>query len=68
VVLANELALTYREQFKIGRRNLLDLLNAFNELFQAESAVAAARADSILSRLRIEYAAGRLVQAFDQGS
>lgn len=68
VVLANELALTYREQFKIGRRNLLDLLNAFNELYQAESAVAAARVDSILSRLRIEYAAGRLVQAFDQGS
>ena len=68
VVLANELALTYREQFKIGRRNLLDLLNAFNELFQAESAVAAARVDSLLARLRIEYAAGRLVQVFDQGS
>lgn len=68
VGLANELALTYREQFKIGRRNLLDLLNAFNELYQAESAVVAARVDLVLTRLRIEYAAGRLVPVFEQGS
>lgn len=68
VDLAKELSVTYREQFRIGRRNLLDLLNAFNELFQAESAVASARVDKVLSRLRIEHAAGRIVQAFEQGS
>ncbi|MFA7504536.1 MAG: TolC family protein, partial [Burkholderiaceae bacterium] len=60
--------LTYREQFKIGRRNLLDLLNAFNELYQAESAVVAARVDLVLTRLQIEYAAGKLVPVFEQGS
>lgn len=68
VGLAEELVVTYREQFRIGRRNLLDLLNAFNELYQAQVAVATARVDHVLSRLQIEYAAGKLVRAIEQGS
>lgn len=64
--LADELVAVYRDQFRIGRRNLLDLLNAFNELSAAELAYEAARVDIALSRLRIDYAAGRLSARFDQ--
>ena len=39
----------YREQFKIGRRSLLDVLNAENELFTARTNVASAQQDIALS-------------------
>lgn len=63
--LAEELVGVYRDQFKIGRRNLLDLLNAFNELNAAELAFEAARVDITLARHRIEYATGRLAARFE---
>lgn len=64
IQLAEELVQTYREQFRIGRRNLLDLLNAFNELALAEAANAGATVDATAARLRIEYAAGHLSRRF----
>jgi len=64
--LAEELVDVYREQFRIGRRNLLDLLNAFNELSSAELTFEAARVDKVLARYRMEYAVGRLAALFDR--
>lgn len=60
-----ELVDIYKAQFQIGRRNLLDLLTAFNELFIAESAFEGARVDKSLSRYRMEYAIGRFSRLFE---
>jgi outer membrane protein, adhesin transport system len=65
VKLATELVEVYRAQFQIGRRNLLDLLTAFNELFSADAALEAGRVDKSLARYRMEYAAGRFAPLFD---
>ena len=64
--LGRELVDIYKAQFQIGRRNLLDLLTAFNELFIAESAFEGATVDKSLSRYRMEYAAGRFARLFDE--
>jgi len=66
--MAEELVSVYREQFRIGRRNLLDLLNAFTELSAAEVTFEASRVDRALARYRIEYAAGRLALLFQRSS
>ena len=62
---SSELVEVYRAQFQIGRRNLLDLLNAYAELFNAESSREAARVDRALYRYQLEYAAGRLAARFE---
>jgi len=64
--MAEELVSVYRDQFRIGRRPLLDLLNAFNELSLAELTYESSRVDRALARYRMEYAAGRLVALFDR--
>ena len=51
-------------QFQIGRRNLLDLLNAFAELYSADSALVSARVDRSLARYQMEYAVGRLSKLY----
>jgi adhesin transport system outer membrane protein len=65
VELATELVTIYFEQFRVGRRNLLDLLTAYAELSNAESAVAGSQVDQALARYRMSFAAGSLVAAFD---
>jgi len=65
VTLATELVTIYFEQFRVGRRNLLDLLTAYAELSNAESAVAGHQVDQALARYRMSFAAGALVAAFD---
>lgn len=62
---SSELIDVYRVQFQIGRRNLLDLLNAFAELYSAETAYENARVDLALSRYQLEYAAGHLARLFE---
>lgn len=62
--LGSELVDIYKAQFQIGRRNLLDLLTAFNDLYNAEAAYEAARVDKQLSRYRMEYAVGRFSGLF----
>lgn len=62
--IAETLVEVYREQFGIGRRNLLDLLNAYSELANAEAAAVISQTDAGLARHQIEYAAGRLSLAF----
>jgi adhesin transport system outer membrane protein len=62
---AAELVEVYRAQFTIGRRNLLDLLNAFAELFSAESSLESARVDRSFARYQMEYTVGRLSKLYE---
>lgn len=52
----------YRQQFEIGQRSLLDLLNAENELYTAKRAYANARFDLDVARLRTLAAMQQLTQ------
>ena len=65
VRLASELVTVYFEQFRVGRRNLLDLLNAYAELSNGEAALAAAQVDRALARYRISYTTGPFAPAFE---
>jgi adhesin transport system outer membrane protein len=53
----------YRQQFDIGQRSLLDVLNAENELFSARRAEVIARHDLVLAKARSHSAASSLVAA-----
>lgn len=53
----------YRQQFDIGQRSLLDLLNAENELYTAKRAYANADADLQLAQVRTEAARNTLVSS-----
>ncbi len=64
ISIAEQVVQVYREQFGIGRRNLLDLLNAYTELANAEAAAQTSRIDAALARHQIEYANGRLSLVF----
>ncbi|MGB7184864.1 MAG: TolC family protein [Burkholderiaceae bacterium] len=64
VDIAKQLVTVYREQFGIGRRNLLDLLNAYAELANAESSTHGSRIEALLARHQMEYSAGRLSLLF----
>lgn len=51
----------YQKQFDLGKRSLLDLLDAENELFEARRAFVSAERDFALSQYRILNATGRLL-------
>lgn len=53
----------YRQQFDIGRRSLLDLLDAQGELFTAELRATDARYRLVLAHYRLLYAMGGLTRA-----
>jgi outer membrane protein, adhesin transport system len=65
--LGAELVDIYFEQFRIGRRNLLDLLTAYAELGIAESTLAGTEVDVALARIRYEFAVGRLAATYARG-
>lgn len=52
----------YRQQFDIGQRSLLDLLNAENEAYTAQRALANAQFDRALATVRTQAALGQLTQ------
>jgi len=52
----------YRQQFDIGQRSLLDVLNAENELFTARRSLANARHDLLLAQARSHAASSNLVR------
>ena len=52
----------YRQQFDIGRRSLLDLLNAENELYTARRALANAQYDQVVANARVLAALQRLTR------
>ncbi|MEO8297214.1 MAG: TolC family outer membrane protein [Burkholderiales bacterium] len=51
----------YRQQFDIGQRSLLDVLNAESELFNARRALANANHDLLIAKARTQAAATQLV-------
>lgn len=53
----------YRQQFDIGQRSLLDLLDTENELFQARIALTKAEYDLRLSKIRVLASSGTLLSA-----
>lgn len=60
VASAEQMVVAYREQFKIGRRSLLEVLNAENELFTARSNVESTRQDMALASWRLVALQGRM--------
>lgn len=55
----------YRQQFDIGQRSLLDLLDTENELFEARRALVNAEYDLQLAKARVLTANGTLLQALE---
>ncbi|MDE1463330.1 TolC family outer membrane protein [Spartinivicinus poritis] len=55
----------YQQQFNIGKRTLLDLLDSENELFQARQAYIEADYDELFSRYRVFNATGQLLPALN---
>jgi len=51
----------YREQFLVGRRDLLDLLDAHNELFISRSDLVTEEYTALLSAYRVLASGGRLL-------
>ncbi len=61
---------SYKEQFSLGKRTLLDVLNAENEVFGARSALAEGRSTVLLAQFQVLAAMGTLtnylgVEIFD---
>lgn len=54
---------TYQQEFQIGRRDLLDLLDSENALFLSEVDLATAKTDALFARYRILASVGRLTAA-----
>ena len=57
----------YTDQFKIGRRSLLDLLDSENELYQAKRSLLTAEYDYLVSAYRILANMGKFVDQFEVG-
>ena len=53
----------YKEQFKVGQRTLLDLLDTENELYQARRDFLDAEFTEISAQYRILHAMGLLVES-----
>jgi adhesin transport system outer membrane protein len=53
----------YEQQFDIGQRSLLDLLNSRNEVFQSQDNLITAQSNEIVANFQILAAQGELVQA-----
>jgi len=53
----------YEQQFDIGQRSLLDLLNSRNEVFNSKDQLITAQSNEITSNFQILAAQGELVQA-----
>lgn len=65
VVKAGQTVESYQEEFFIGQRDLIDLLDAKNELNSARNQYAEARYDSLGARYRVYEGFGRLFEAAD---
>jgi len=58
----------YRNQLDVGRRTLLDVLNAEDELFNARSNLAAGRYEDQANQIALEAAKGSLLQSLNISS
>ncbi len=62
---SEQLVVQYNQQFQIGGRTLLDLLNAENELFQARIDFLDARVQVELAKYRVYNTLGSLLGVFE---
>src|SRR5690606_891428 len=60
---SDKVRIAYSEQFNIGQRTLLDVLDAENEFFQASRAHVSAMSELTIARARTLAAMGRLLPA-----
>ncbi len=65
VVYGEQVLSAYRDQFELGRRSLLDLLNAQNELFQARAALINGEFTGLFAHYRVLAATGTLLDALE---
>ncbi|MDX1283115.1 TolC family outer membrane protein [Shewanella colwelliana] len=63
VVAAKDTQVAYSQQFNLGQRTLLDLLDTENELFEARKDYLEAEYDEIIAEYRILNATGRLLES-----
>ncbi|WP_432698025.1 TolC family outer membrane protein [Marinobacterium sp. YM272] len=63
VMSSEETRNSYKKQFDIGQRSLLDLLDTENEVFSAKNQLAEAQLDQQIAQLRILNGTGQLLQA-----
>jgi adhesin transport system outer membrane protein len=61
---SNDLMGSYTDQFKVGRRSLLDLLDNQNTLYSATVAMETARYAELFAQYRVLAATGHLLDAF----
>ncbi len=57
-----EVTETYREEFKIGQRDLLDVLDSENELFSSETKLVSAQNSALYARFLLMATTGKLRQ------
>lgn len=65
VMSSEETRNSYKKQFDIGQRSLLDLLDTENEVFSAKNQLAEAQLDRQIAQLRILNGMGLLLQAMN---
>ncbi|WDE08528.1 TolC family outer membrane protein [Thalassomonas viridans] len=63
IISSKETQLTYKEQFSLGQRSLLDLLDTENELFQARQDYLEADFDELSARYRLLNVTGQLLDS-----
>ncbi|MGL4613227.1 MAG: TolC family outer membrane protein [Shewanella sp.] len=64
VIAAKETQSAYTQQFNLGQRTLLDLLDTENELFEARKDYLQAEYDEIIAKYRVLNSTGRLLDSF----
>ena len=60
---SDDLLLSYREQFNVGRRSLLDVLDAQNTRYNVQSQAESARLSRLYAQYRVLAASNRLIEA-----
>jgi len=63
IITSNETQLAYKDQFSLGKRNLLDLLDTKNELFQARKDYLDADFNELSARYRLLNVTGQLLNS-----
>ena len=64
ITTAKAVVVAYREQFNVGRRSLLDLLNIQSDLFSYQTSRAMAQYDARVARARLMAAMGQLASLY----
>ncbi len=60
---ADDVLLSYREQFNVGRRSLLDVLDAQNTRYNVQAQPETARMSKLYAQYRVLAASNRLIEA-----